>query len=111
MQFSKEMIKGVAEIIVLQTLSELGDSYGYQLTRAIAESSNNIFEFQEGTLYPLLYRLEFKGLVTSTVKQAPSGKDRRYYKITKKGSALLRDRTAELGELLKGLKQVLRVSL
>lgn len=111
MKFSKEIIKGVAEIIVLQVLQEHGELYGYQLARSLAESSNNIFEMQEGTLYPLLYRLEFKGLVESEVKHAPSGKERRYYSITKSGGRLLRDRTAELGVLVKGVKQVLHLAI
>ncbi|MFA5995859.1 MAG: helix-turn-helix transcriptional regulator [Patescibacteria group bacterium] len=111
MQFSKEIIKGVAEIIVLQTLHEHGEAYGYQLTRAIAQTSQNIFELQEGTLYPLLYRLEFKNLVTSQVKPAPNGKDRRYYHITNKGKKLLLERTTELGILLKGIKQVLHLAI
>ena len=111
MQFSKEMIKGVAEIIVLQTLHDQGEAYGYQLTRALAKTSNNIFELQEGTLYPLLYRLEFKGLVTSSIQPAPSGKERRYYKITLKGKKLLQDRSMELSTLLRGIKQVLHLQI
>lgn len=111
MQFSKEMIKGVAEIIVLQTLQDHGEAYGYQLTRALAQNSHNIFELQEGTLYPLLYRLEFKGLVGSTIKTASSGKDRRYYRITPTGKKILQMRSTELGVLLKGIKQVLHLAV
>ncbi|HLD22233.1 MAG TPA: PadR family transcriptional regulator [Patescibacteria group bacterium] len=111
MQFSKEVMKGVAEIIVLQTLEQNGESYGYQLIKSISHSSKNIFEFQEGTLYPLLYRLEAKGLISSAKKTAPNKKERRYYSITPTGKRALKQRTAELGSLVKGLKHVLSFSL
>lgn len=107
MQFSKELLKGVAEIIVLQTLSEDGESYGYQLTRSIASSSKNIFELQEGTLYPILYRLELHGDITSKKRLAPSKKERRYYAITKKGKKLLASRVSELHVFMKGLHDIL----
>ena len=110
MQFSKELLKGTVEIIVLNSLKELGESYGYQLVKAINAASGNLFELQEGTLYPLLYRLEDKGYVKSTKKTAPSGKERRYYSITSNGKRALNDRRGELTLFMKGLKQALRLS-
>lgn len=110
MQFSKEILKGSAEVIVLQALHD-SDAYGYELVERIARTSENIFEFQEGTLYPLLYRLEDRALVTSYSKQAPSGKERRYYQITKEGDAFLRSRTKELSTFITGLRKALRFSV
>lgn len=110
MQFSKEIMKGAAEIIVLRTLKDEGEAYGYQLIKSIAAQSKNIFEFQEGTLYPLLYRLEARGYVTSHKKQAPSGKERRYYEITKKGKGLLAERETELGLFTKGMSKLFHFS-
>lgn len=110
MHFSKELLKGTVEIIVLNTLHELGESYGYQLVKAINAASGNLFELQEGTLYPLLYRLEDKDYITSTKKRAPSGKERRYYSITTKGKKELASRRSELSLFMKGLKQALRLS-
>lgn len=107
MQFSKELMKGVAELIVLQALQDEGESYGYQLIKNIRTSSNNIFEFQEGTLYPLLYRLEQKKYVTSEQKLAPSKKTRRYYVITSQGNKLLKKKTQELDIFISALKQTL----
>lgn len=110
MQFSKEIMKGAAEIIVLRTLASDGEAYGYQLIKSIAESSKNIFEFQEGTLYPLLYRLESRGFVSSHKKTAPSGKERRYYIITKKGKNLLVEREKEFGLFTKGMTKLFHFS-
>ena len=110
MQFSKEMMKGAAEAIVLQAL-DTSDAYGYELITRIAETSDNVFEFQEGTLYPLLYRLEDRGLVKSYKTQAPSGKERRYYSITKDGRSFLASRTQEFKAFIAGLQQALHLSV
>ncbi len=110
MQFSKELLKGVAEVVVLQTLKNEGEAYGSQLIKAIAHSSKNVFEFQEGTLYPLLYRLEFKGYVTSEKRNAPSGKERRYYAITPAGDSMLKEKRKEFDAFVIGLKHVLHLA-
>lgn len=110
MQFSKELLKGAAEIIVLQALKSHGAQYGYQLIQTIAQSSENVFEFQEGTLYPILYRLEDHGYVTSAERAAPSGKTRRYYTLTKKGLKQLAEKTKEAGLFVHGMKRALNLS-
>lgn len=111
MKFSSELLKGTAELLVLQILAKNGESYGYELVRSIAETSNNVFEFQEGTLYPLLYRLEARGFVESTKKLSSSGKERRYYAITTSGKAVLKDRRAELGAFVQGLSAALDLAV
>jgi PadR family transcriptional regulator PadR len=107
MQFSKEILKGAAELIVLQALQHHGEAYGYQLLQSIRVDSHEIFEFQEGTLYPLLYRLERRSWIRSVQKSAPSGKIRRYYSLTNKGRRVLKDRKAEYAVFLRGMKNVL----
>lgn len=107
MKFSKETLKGAAEIIVLRELSELGEAYGYVLLRSIAASSNNIFNFSIGTLYPLLYRLEAKGYITSREKIAQNNKTRRYYKITTSGKKFLKAKTKEYKTFVEGMNTVL----
>ena len=111
MQFSKELLKGTAEIIVLQALKSQGAQYGYQLIQTIAKTSENVFELQEGTLYPLLYRLEDRGFVTSDEREAPSGKTRRYYTVTKKGTKLLQEKTVEMGVFVRGVTQALSLAI
>ncbi len=110
MQFSKEILKGAAEIIVLHVLQEDGEAYGYQLIKAIADKSEQIFEFQEGSLYPLLYRLEERGYIVSKSKAAPSGKLRRYYSITSAGKQRLKQQVTEVGVFMAGMKQMLHIT-
>lgn len=111
MRFSKEILKGAVEVIILRTIHDLQDAYGYELVTAIRKSSKNIFEFQEGTLYPILYRLEEQGLVTSKKKTAPSGKIRRYYHLTKEGENFLRDKKEEWQAFFQAFRPVIECRL
>ncbi len=111
MKFSKELMKGAAELLVLKALQESEEAYGYELIRSIAAGSQNLFEFQEGTLYPLLYRLEAKGYVVSKKKVAENGKERRYYSLTKSGGSVLKEGTSELSLFFGGLKSALHLSV
>lgn len=110
MKFSKEIMKGSLEVIVLHVLEEAGEAYGYQIIKMIKDQSQEIFDLQETTLYPLLYRLESKGLLQSDRKQAPSGKERRYYSVTPKGRKVLKTQHDEFKLYLKGMKDILHLS-
>ncbi|MEG0365784.1 MAG: PadR family transcriptional regulator [Coprobacillus sp.] len=81
--------KGVLEILVLQLLSKK-PMYGYQLILELKEMSHELFTLKEGTLYPILYRLEDDGLLVSEWSQ-PQGKSvsKKYYKITDEGKDTL----------------------
>lgn len=84
-KYERQLKKGVLEILVLKFLSQK-EMYGYQLIMELKEKSHNFLTLKEGTLYPILYRLEDDGLVKSEWSQA-SGKEssKKYYKITEEG--------------------------
>ena len=103
MKFSKEVLKGVTPFLVLHSLHRLEEAYGYELMKAIREHSEAIFDFPDSTLYPVLYRLEEKGLVRSEVKETPNKKDRRYYSLTSKGEKELHASQKEFRVYLQGL--------
>lgn len=84
----KNLLGGSSAMMILSLLSRK-DMYGYEIIRSLELLSKNVFQFKEGTLYPILYRLEKNGYLTSFVKTADSGKDRRYYQITSSGQKQL----------------------
>jgi DNA-binding PadR family transcriptional regulator len=110
MDSSQEMTHGAIELIVLQTLSNYGDNYGYELIKIIARKSSSIFEFKEGTLYPLLYRLEEKKLVTSYRQVAENGKERRFYHITALGEKKIANKKLEFENFIRGMDSILKPS-
>lgn len=102
MKFESQLLKGVAPTVVLEILSA-GQMYGYQLSQAIEKRSDDILSLGKGTLYPLLYNLEAKGLVAASWEKSESGRDRRYYSITGKGKSQLAAQKQQLVKLSAGL--------
>lgn len=75
---------GMVGLIVLDML-RAGPSYGYGLRLRICEQSKHVLQWQDGTLYRVLHQLEQQGLVTSSWKRPPTGRRRRYYRVTSRG--------------------------
>jgi PadR family transcriptional regulator len=94
MKFRADLMRGVAEPIVLRLLDDR-PMYGYEIIKVVNERSDGAFEWKEGTLYPCLHRLEGAGLITSEWQQAPNGKDRKYYALARAGKKLLSENQAE----------------
>lgn len=88
-KYERQMKKGVLDMLVLKLL-EHEPKYGYQLINELKEKSEEVFLLKEGTLYPVLYRLEDEQLVESRWSE-PEGKQvaRKYYMITEAGKAAL----------------------
>ena len=94
MKYIRQLIKGVTEAILLYLISEL-PMYGYQIIKELEKRTTGYFKLKGGTIYPVLRRLEGKGLVKSRWQQITERQRRRYYEITDKGRQFLADRLAE----------------
>ena len=94
MEVSQDMIKGTVVPIVLKLLDERS-MYGYEIIKVVNERTNNAFEWKEGTLYPWLHRLESDGMIRGDWAVAESGRRRKYYRTTRKGTAMLENKVAE----------------
>jgi len=110
MKFERELLKGIAPVVVLETLSR-GRMYGYELSEAIAAKSQNILTLGQGTLYPLLYNLEAQNLIKGQWETAESGRERKYYSITSKGKERLETDKVQLADLFKAMKLVFGADL
>jgi PadR family transcriptional regulator len=106
MKFDKELTKGSTALIVLQLVQE-GETYGYEIVKVVNERTDGRFEWKEGTLYPCLHRMEDAGLLAAHWRDAPTGKKRKYYRITRKGRTELSRRTAEWHEFSTAVDAVL----
>ena len=94
MKFDKALISGSNAMLILSLLKD-GDKYGYEMVQELKKRSKNAFEMKEGTLYPLLHALEKAGEVQSSEKTAPTGRERRYYRLTEKGAGRLEEKVTE----------------
>ncbi len=91
---SGDLIKGSTSILILSLL-EKEDMYGYQITQELKKASENVFELKEGTLYPMLHGLENLKAIESFWFDCENGKRRKYYTLTKEGKDLLKHKKEE----------------
>lgn len=94
MKINKELMKGSTSILVLSLLQK-NELYGYEIIKEMKLKSNGVFEFKEGTLYPILHNLEEENLVESFWKEGENSRKRKYYRITKKGRGALKEKEEE----------------
>ena len=106
MEFDSDLTRSVVEPIVLRLVSER-PMYGYEIIKVVNQRTNNAFEWKEGTLYPCLHRLEGAGLINSKWSVSENGRNRKYYSITRKGTALLKSKIAEWSAFTKAVNAVL----
>ena len=105
MSIASDMIRGHTDTIILAQLLR-GDSYGYQINRAIQEKTGGQFELKEATLYTAFRRLEQLGCITSYWGDETTGARRRYYSVTPAGVELYHRMAEEWGQA-KALIQTL----
>lgn len=97
------------QLLVLSLLSG-EDMYGYQMIVELARRSDHTFEMKEGTLYPVLHGLEKNGYVEAYQQEAPTGRMRKYYHLTRKGGAMLRTEAVAWQSYAGAVNAVLRSS-
>ena len=88
MSIDKGLIGGSTILLLLTLLAET-DRYGYEIIKELEDRSDSTFKFKEGSLYPVLHKLENKGYVKSYMAKGDTGKERKYYKITNSGQKQL----------------------
>ena len=101
----KGYISGSSRLLVLNLLQEKS-CYGYELIKTLKQRSNDVFDMKEGTLYPILHKLENDELITS-VNEMVSGRIRKVYKITDKGVKVLAKERAQWEEFSSAVNHVI----
>ena len=103
---SKEYIKGTIKTIVLKLLSEKSRMYGYEISQRVSELSDQEIKLTYGALYPVLYKLEDEGLLT-TSSEIIDNRVRKYYSLTPKGKEFAKEKVTELQKFTETLKRIL----
>ncbi len=102
MSLDREWIRGAAPLAVL-TLLDTREMYGYELVEALERGSGGLLELGQSTVYPLLYSLEGRGYVTPVRRTAPSGRKRKYYRLTASGQSWLVGQRKQWATLVEAL--------
>jgi PadR family transcriptional regulator, regulatory protein PadR len=105
---SRALQKGSAEVLVLAVLDG-PQRHGYEIAQLIENRSDGRLKFQAATLYPLLYKLEKRGLVEGRWVEKVGQRRRRFYRLTASGRAALGDRRRLWREFFEALDRVASV--
>jgi PadR family transcriptional regulator PadR len=97
-----QLKKGVLELCVLALLSK-GDAYGYEIASRLAKG----IEMGEGTVYPLMRRMQADGLVETYLVESTAGPSRKYYKLTASGAASFAAQRAEWSQFSQAVNDIL----
>jgi PadR family transcriptional regulator, regulatory protein PadR len=103
----RELKRGSLELIVLHLLAS-GEAYGYEIVSKLTAETNGALEVTDGTLYPVLYRLERAGSVTVRWETPDRGVPRKYYRLTDTGRDELARLTYEWTTFAKAMSKLLR---
>lgn len=104
-----EVLKGTLDMLILKIVA-LGPIHGYAISQRIQQISKEFFQVQQGSLYPALHRLENRGWLDAEWREASSGREAKFYKLTKKGSKQLEEEMASWERMSHAVALILRTA-
>jgi PadR family transcriptional regulator, regulatory protein PadR len=78
--------QGTLDLLVLKAVA-LGPLHGYGIAQRLQQLSRDVIQVQQGSLYPALHRLENRGWLSSEWRESDTGREAKYYRLTRKGRA------------------------
>ena len=106
MKTPNSLLHGTLDALVLKTLSR-GPLHGYAIARWIEERSKDALQIEEGSLYPALYRMEARGLLSASWGTSELGRRAKFYALTAKGRARLAQETKAWKAFANAVSEVL----
>jgi PadR family transcriptional regulator, regulatory protein PadR len=103
--FNSELKKGSAELLVLSLL-EARPRHGYEIGKLIEQKSEKRIQFRIGSLYPILCRLEHRGLIAGRWVEKAGERRRRYYRLTAEGRKALAAQRSAWQEFVSTINQL-----
>jgi len=103
---ARELRRGSLELVVLHVLAP-AEAYGYEIVTMLASRTDGVLAVTDGTLYPILYRLERAGLVAVRWETPERGVPRKYYRLTDAGRAELERLRHEWNTFVAAMAQLL----
>jgi PadR family transcriptional regulator, regulatory protein PadR len=100
---------GSLNMLVLRVL-QAGDLHGYAIAQRIRVLSSDVLQVEEGSLYPALQKMLFKGWVSSAWGTSETGRRVRFYRLTVSGREQLRDQLAQHDVIVNAIQAVLRTA-
>ncbi len=102
MKVERELMRGAGPFAVMKLLRRR-EMYGYELVTALSTHTDGVLAMGQSTLYPMLYNLQAKGYITSRWQKAQSGRQRKYYSLTRRGLQRLATETRQWQSLVNAI--------
>jgi PadR family transcriptional regulator len=109
MTHKSDLPQGTLDLLILKVVA-LGPVHGYAIAQRLQQVSRDVVQVPQGSLYPALHRLENRGLLTADWKATETGRDAKFYRLTRKGRAQLGTETASWERLAEAVGLILRMS-
>ncbi|MGB9434527.1 MAG: PadR family transcriptional regulator [Candidatus Acidiferrum sp.] len=103
-----ELLKGTLDMLVLKIVA-IGPSHGYAIAQRLQQISKDFFQVHQGSLYPALHRLEDRGWLQAEWKESETGREAKFYSLTKKGRKQMEVEILNWERLCDAVGLVLRV--
>ena len=104
-----EFLKGTMDMLILKVVA-LGPIHGYAISQRIQQISKDFFQVQQGSLYPALHRLEDRGWLRADWRASETGRDAKFYSLTRKGRAQLNTELAYWARLSDAVALILQTA-
>ncbi|HEV2305335.1 MAG TPA: PadR family transcriptional regulator [Candidatus Acidoferrales bacterium] len=95
MKEKQDVLQGTLALMILKTLDVLGPLHGYGIARRIEQISRDVLSVNQGTLYPVLLKLEQEGAIASAWGASENNRRARFYRLTRAGRKLLQSETRD----------------
>jgi PadR family transcriptional regulator, regulatory protein PadR len=102
-----ELLQGTLDLLILRTLL-FGPAHGHAITKAIEQSSDDVLQVEQGSLYPALHRLLKRGWIAFDHGTSENNRRAKYYRLTAKGRKQLDVETSKWDKLASAIARVLR---
>ena len=109
MMTKSDLPQGTLDLLILKVVA-LGPVHGYAIAQRLQQVSREVVQVPQGSLYPALHRLENRGLLGAKWKETETGREAKFYCLTKKGRAQLETETASWGRLTEAVGLILRMA-
>jgi PadR family transcriptional regulator, regulatory protein PadR len=104
-----DLLQGTLDMLILKVVA-LQPIHGYGIAQRIRQISKDVLQVQQGSLYPALYRLEKRGWVHAKWGEAETGREARFYTLTKTGKKQLENENANWDRLSAAVSTIMRTS-
>lgn len=102
-----DLLQGTLDMLILK-IAALGPIHGYAISQRMQQISRDVLQVQQGSLYPALHRLENRGWLRAEWHESESGRDAKFYTLTKAGRKQLETETAQWERLAEAIGLILR---